>query len=126
MIVKRPGKTLTCHDCDRQFSMEDIPGCTCWYPGKLLKCQDCYYYEQIVAGVNQRLSGELKNMTPEEASRLLADPNFYDQARLLPEPPAPPVSPPEPPTALETCDEDKDEVEITQLDLFSNEQSEPS
>lgn len=80
--IKRPGRTHCCSNCNQKFSLEDIPGCTCWYPGKLLKCQDCRHYQKIADGVKQRLSGELKDMTVEEAEALLAQPDFYAKERL--------------------------------------------
>ena len=96
LAKSKNGKTHRCKDCDSQFSADDVPGCTCWFPGDLAKCQSCDHYRRIHKGVKARIEEALKDMTVEEAETLLATPSFYLNRRKLPPKPVKPTPPPQP------------------------------
>lgn len=60
-------KTHICKSCRHTFSLNDVPGCHCTFPGKLPKCVTCKHYLDLMRYVNQRLP-ELQQISDAEVN----------------------------------------------------------
>lgn len=72
----RNGKIYRCSACQQDFSLEEVPGCRCTFPGGLLKCFDCQHYQAMMAYVEQR-APQLNQLTENQLDAILRTPNFY-------------------------------------------------
>ncbi|MBD0347448.1 MAG: hypothetical protein ICV63_22035 [Coleofasciculus sp. Co-bin14] len=64
------GNTYICHGCQQNFSEELLPGCRCWCPGHLQKCQDCPHYQSILPLIKERASC-LQGLSRQELENLI-------------------------------------------------------
>jgi hypothetical protein len=71
------GNTHICKQCGHRFSLNDLPGCHCTFPGGLTKCATCKHYLDLVRYVEQRLP-ELRRLSDEEVTRQF-NPRKYAQ-----------------------------------------------
>lgn len=74
----KEGNTHHCSACCQDFSMEEVPGCRCTFPGGLLKCFDCQHHQAMMAYVEQRLP-ELQKLTEQQLDSIIEHPNFYQR-----------------------------------------------
>lgn len=64
------GNMYICHGCQQNFSEELLPGCRCWCPGHLQKCQDCPRYQSMLPLVKERAS-RLQGLSRQELENLI-------------------------------------------------------
>ena len=75
----RNGSEYICKDCRQDISEEDMPQC-CPYPGRYMKCQNCFYFQAFVKAVKEKVPA-LRHLTPEERAAIVAAPGFYQVER---------------------------------------------
>jgi len=78
-MQSRNGSEYICKNCQQNFSEEDMPHC-CPYPGKYLKCQNCFYFQAFVKAVKEKVRA-LRHLTPDERDAIVAAPGFYQVER---------------------------------------------
>ena len=71
-MSKKDGKTHICSSCRENFSREMLPGCRCYTPGNLMKCQYCPRYQAILPLLKERISS-LQKLNRQELETLLND-----------------------------------------------------
>jgi hypothetical protein len=94
-LMSRKGrKTHVCQECRHTFSLDDVPGCHCTFPGLLLKCATCKHYLDLVRYVNRRLPA-LQELSDEEIEKRF-DPKKYAQRDMTRRAKLEPLAPLEP------------------------------
>lgn len=71
-MSRKDEKTHICSSCRENFSREMLPGCRCFRPGDLMKCQCCPRYQGILPLLKERISS-LQKLNRQELEKLLSD-----------------------------------------------------
>lgn len=70
-MCRKDGDTHFCRQCQRNFSLELVDGCRCWFPGKLAKCHDCSRFQAMLPLLKEANDG-LRNLSRQELKSLLS------------------------------------------------------
>jgi len=80
LMSRQERDTHVCKACRHTFSLDDVPGCHCTFPGQLLKCATCKEYLDLIRYVKQRLPA-LQKLSDEEVRKRF-NPKKYAQRDL--------------------------------------------
>ena len=79
-MTRKERDTHVCKACRHTFSLDNVPGCHCTFPGQLLKCATCKEYLDLIRYVNQRLPA-LQKLSDQEVRKRF-NPKKYAQRDL--------------------------------------------
>ena len=82
-LQSKQGKTHQCSACRQNFSLEDLPECRCFYPGRFPKCTDCPHYQRMMAYVSRR-KPQLEPCTEGQLDEMLSSPQLYTRSAVRP------------------------------------------